>query len=152
MIPEKDQSEIMKCLGMLLGKVDSMERSQGRVTYALIGVIAAQIGVKVLGSDPLLDIATALGLFGCVLLLGCLISGLRIIMNGKRQVTKTGFWLTIMIGFIAVTQIAVYLRDISILDAKIIYIIRIIQNLSVVIFAWYLMHHAEIFMKSKKDG
>lgn len=149
---EKDnQSEIMKCLGTIIGRLDSMDRNQSRVTYALIGIIAAQIGVKVLGTDPLLDIATVLALFGCVMILGCLITGIRVIRNGRRKMTRSGLWLAIVVGFIIIVQMAVYLRELGILSVRAIYIIRIFQNFAIVMLAWNLMRSAEIFSKPKDN-
>jgi hypothetical protein len=147
MADEKDdRSETMKCLGQIMGKIDAIEKSNSRTIYALIGVIAAQIGVKVLGTDPLLDIATALALFGCALLLGFLITGIRLIKNGKRRMTGTGKWLAILVVSIISTQICVYFRDLGCLEPRIIYAVRIMQNLVMIIFAWKLMNNADIFI------
>jgi hypothetical protein len=146
-----DRSEILKCLGMILGKIDSIEKSNSRTVYALIGVIAAQIGVKVLGTDPFLDIATALAFFGCALLLGFLITGIRLIKNGKRHMTGTGLWLATLVVSIILTQACVYFRDLGCLEPRVIYVVRIVQNLVMIVFAWKLMNNADIFHeKSKK--
>ncbi len=151
MPPEKEQSEIMKCLGMIMGKVDSMEKAQSRVTYALIGVIAAQIGVKIIGSDPLLDIATALAFLGCVLILGCMITGLQLVKAKRRELTSTGLWLLIVMGFIILTQIAVYFRELGLLSTKAVYIIRIFQNGAIIMLGWNILHSVLLF-KPKKDA
>ncbi len=143
----KDYSvnDIMLCLGKIEGRLTEMASHGSRQTYALIGVIAAQIGVKVLGTDPFLDIATFLALLGAVLLLGCLVAGVRLIKNGRNRVTRTGLWLTILVCCIILVQMGVYFRDLGIITPRVIYILRIVQNGVTIMFAWNLMHNARIF-------
>ncbi len=145
MNPKVDPGKLStdQCLGMILSSVQSIEVQNSRTVWALIGVIAAQIGVKVLGTDPLLDIATTLAILGSFLLLGCLVAGLR--LHHKRKVTRTGLWLIFVVVCIMSVQIAVYFRDLGFLNPRIIYCIRIVQNLVIVLFAWNLMRNARIF-------
>ncbi len=147
MTPHNDQKQIMNCLGKIEAKLESLDKSQSRVTYALLGIIAAQIGVKILGTDPLLDVVTALALFGATLLFGCLIAGIRIVTNGKRPLTKTGLWFTIVVAFLVGTQMAVYFRDLGLLNLRIVYCLRIVQNLAIIMFGWHLLHSSRLFTK-----
>jgi hypothetical protein len=153
MTPETDD-KILLCLGEIKGSVTQIAGHQARQTYALIGVIAAMVGVKVLGTDPFLDIATYLGIFGCIMLLGFLIMGIRILnrVNDARSLTSTGLWFVIAIFLIMMTQIGAYIRDLGFLEPRHIYVVRIALNLSLVIFAWKLMHHAEIFRAKKESN
>ena len=154
MPPEKIDPEKLttdQCLGLILASVQSIETQNSRVVWALLGIIAAQIGVKILGSDPLLDIATAFGLIGCVLVIGAIRVAVQWQRRSAWQLTTTGFWLTVMMGFIMVTQLAVYLRDIDILEPRVIYIIRIAQNISITTFAWCLMKEGQIWRRKKSE-
>lgn len=152
MTDHEDTREVAKSLGYIIGKLDSMERAQTRTTFALVGVIAAQVGVKVLGTPILLDIATALALFGTALLLGCLLAGIRLIKKQGQKVTKTGRWLTAVVFCIIITQVSVYFRDLGYLNANIIYGIRIVQNIVIILFAWNLMQNARIFANNNNCG
>jgi hypothetical protein len=145
-----DAKTVMHCLGELTGKLEQMEKNQSRVTLALIGVIAAQIGVKVLGTPVLLDIATALAIIGVVLLMGALVFKMRIRKFGS-PLSRTGKFLLLMMGCITLTQIAVYFRDMHYLDANIIYFIRILQNISILVFAWILISDGHIYKGFKKN-
>jgi hypothetical protein len=143
--PGKDNiNDVMKCLGEISGKLDGMEKAQARTTFALIGIIAAQIGVKVLGTPVLLDIATVLAIIGFVLLIGALLLKVRIRRGGK-DLTVTGKLLVLMIVAISATQAAVYFRDLGIIEANIIYCIRIFQNICILVFAWKMITNRRIF-------
>jgi uncharacterized membrane protein HdeD (DUF308 family) len=151
-----DLNDIMLILGEIRGglntaSAESAKRSD-RQSLALIGVILAMVGVKVLGTDPLLDIATTLAIIGTVLLFGSLVAGVQFIRTGKRRVTMTGRWLTVVVGCLIITQIAVYFRDLGILDARIVYLIRSVQNLCILMFGWKLIHHSEIFESKPPQG
>ena len=137
-VPEQHQTDIkdvMLCLGEISGKLETLEKSNTRVTLALIGIIAAQIGVKVLGTPILLDIATTIGIFGAVILLGVLY-GIKI-HKEIHKLTKTGKALIAMITCITITQIMVYFRDLGVVPADVIYAIRIFQNITITLFAWF---------------
>ncbi len=140
---QADIKDIMTCLGQLTGKLDQMEKSQSRITFALIGVIAAQIGVKVLGTPILLDIATTLAIIGIIILFGALIVGIRI-HKSNSSLSKTGWSLVIMMALIAITQIGVYFRELGYLSVNVIYIVRIIQNIAILAFAWQLIIDGDI--------
>jgi hypothetical protein len=155
---EKSNSDIIlvaEKLGVICTKLELLEKTtqesrqttatnNNRVVIALIGVITAQIGVKILGTPILLDIATALAILGAVLLAGALVLKYRIHRAGKA-LTLTGKFFVIMLGMLFITQVAVYFRDMQILDAQIIYFIRILQNISILIFAWKIITNHNIF-------
>jgi hypothetical protein len=140
----EDIKDVMKCLGEISGKLEGMEKASTRTTFALIGIIAAQIGVKVLGTPILLDIATVLAIVGLFVLLGALLLKIRIRRGGK-DLTVTGKLLVLMILAISATQVAVYFRDLGLMDANIIYCIRIFQNISILVFAWKMITDHRIF-------
>lgn len=142
--PDTNSNSIMQCLGRIEGRLNELSNHSSRQTFALIGVIAAQIGVKVLGTDPLLDVATVVGIVGCFLILGFLVAGIRMIRSKKFKMTQSGVWLLITMLFVFSTQVAVYFRDLGSLDARIIYVIRIFQNASIVMLGWNLMKNANI--------
>jgi hypothetical protein len=158
---EKSNSDIIlvaEKLGVICTKLELLEKTtqesrqttatnNNRVVIALIGVITAQIGVKILGTPILLDIATALAILGAVLLAGALVLKYRIHRAGKA-LTLTGKFFVIMLGMLFITQVAVYFRDMQILDAQIIYFIRILQNISILIFAWKIITNHNIFTDS----
>jgi hypothetical protein len=141
--------QIMKCLGTIEAKIESTEKQSFKITLALIGVIAAQIGVKVLGTPPLLDIATALAAIGAILLLGTVITGSKLIRLKNRRLSPTGRWLTIMMGTLILTQILVYFRDMGSLSPDVIYIARIMQNFAIIIFGWKVLGKPEIFLNEE---
>jgi len=154
--------DVMHCLGEITGRLDQMatsdkeyrqaaDKTNGRTTIALIGVIAAQIGVKVLGTPVLLDIATALAIIGIVILMGAMIFKMRIKKFGS-PLTKTGKFLLLMMGMITLTQIAVYFRDMGLLSANIIYFIRILQNITILIFAWILITDGHLYITRDKSS
>ncbi len=142
-------AKVMLLLGEMKGKLESMEKHQNRDFFALLGIIAAQIGVKVLGSDPLLDAATALALLGCALIIGALTVGLRMMKTGDRVITTTGKWFTVVIFFILIMQFLVYFGDLGMLPPRFIYVVRIVQNISILVFAWNLMREFRLFIKLK---
>jgi hypothetical protein len=138
-------------LGQVLGKLDQMEKSQSRTTLALIGVIAAQIGVKVLGTPILLDIATALAIIGVVILIGAMVFKARVVKMGS-PLTRTGVMLCIMMVLITITQILVYFRDLGSLNATVIYAARILQNVSILAFGWVLITDGHLYISRKKSS
>lgn len=146
-----DITEIMQCLGEIKGKLESIERSHNKTIYALIGIIAAQIGVKILGTDILLDIATAIALVSSALIVGALIAGLKVMRKDKMPLTNTGKSLFIMMAFLFLTQILVYFRDLGVINIRVIYIVRIIQNISIFTFAWFLMTNSKLFQTTKTN-
>jgi hypothetical protein len=131
-------------LGQIVAKLDNLEKANTRTVLALIGVITAQIGVKILGTPILLDIATAIGIIGAVLMAGILLLRVRMIKDGVR-LTSTGISLAVMLAMITITQVGVYFRDMGILQSNCIYIIRIVQNLTIVAFAWMMLVNTAIF-------
>ncbi len=140
-----------QCLGMILAKVESLENNSSKTTYLLIGIIAAQIGVKVLGTDPLLDIATALAFIGGFLLLGTLMFAWKRIRVDHKKLSKTGWWLSAFVLFALATQIMVYFRDLGILEPRVIYTVRIVQNLTIIGFAWTLMGQGRLWLSKDKE-
>jgi hypothetical protein len=130
----------------------SAEKYGNRTTLALIGIIAAQIGVKVLGTPILLDVATIIGIIGIVILLGAITQGLRLIRR-KCTITLTGWAMVAMMSCVAIVQVMVYFRDLGILSADVIYIMRIIQNLAILGFAWrFMIDHNITADKPDKPG
>lgn len=146
-----DIKSIMLSLGRIEGCMGQLEKAQSRTTLALIGVIAAQIGVKVLGTPPLLDIVTALGIFGAVLIAGVLFFGWRW-YRANIRLTKSGWALAIMMFAITVTQITVYFRDLGVLSANAIYCVRIFQNLTIAVFAWNIFSERHLYHDVEKDN
>lgn len=147
---KQDISNVMQCLGRIEGRLNELSTHSSRQTFALIGVIAAQIGVKVLGTDPMLDIATALSLIGAVLLIGCLAFAFRRIKYNHQKLTTTGWWLTVFVILATITQIGVYFRDLGFVNAQIIYAIRIVQNFTIIGFAWALMGQGRLWQQNEK--
>ena len=142
-IEQEDIKKIYLLLGKLEANLSSLDKSISRVTYALIGVIAAQIGVKVLGSPVLLDIATAIGLIGAVLLAGAIFLGMRVVKQ-RKSLSFTGISLVIMMGLVTTTQMLVYGRDLGYIPVDVIYAVRIVQNIGIVNFAWQMMRNTNI--------
>ena len=161
---EKSQhgvEDLYLLLGGIKSSVDDLCKQSSRITLALIGVIAAQIGVKVLGTPPLLDIATTLGIVGIVLLLGALTLGWRVVGVSNKKLTGTGRWLASMMAAILITQVFVYFRDlrtemlisdpesgflklISFITPNFLYGVRIVQNVIMLSFAWAFMKCTDI--------
>lgn len=137
---------ISERLGSILAKVESMEKQQFRITLTLIGVIAAQIGVKILGTDPLLDIATALALIGITLLVGGVWLGIRM-HNAGTHLTKSGWWLMAFMLIVGITQATLYCRDLGLMGARWVYMVRILQNLAMIGMAWSLIMETRITQK-----
>jgi hypothetical protein len=131
-------------LGQIIGKLDTMERANNRTTLALIGVITAQIGVKILGTPILLDIATTLAIVGAVMLGGILVFRFRRIKTTEK-LTPTGISLCIMLGAITATQALVYFRDLGVVGTDVIYVTRIIQNLAILHFGWRMLSNHHLF-------
>ncbi len=147
---QADIKDIMTCLGQLTGKLDQMEKSQSRTTFALIGVIAAQIGVKVLGTPILLDIATTLAIVGIIILFGALVVGLRL-RRSNISLSRTGWSLVAMMLLITITQIGVYFQELKYLDVNTIYIMRIVQNIVILVFAWQLITDGDIHKNKRLE-
>jgi hypothetical protein len=148
--PDKpDLNNIYRLLGDIKSSVSSLDKTNSRTTLALIGVIAAQIGVKVLGTPILLDIATIIGIVGIFLLLGVIMLGIRRVRHEDEKITGTGIGLIVMISSILLTQVLVYLRDLGILGVDVIYVVRIWQNISIFYFAWKMLSRPEIFCKKE---
>ncbi len=145
---QEDIKDIMTSLGHLTGKLDQMEKAQSRTTFALIGVIAAQIGVKVLGTPLLLDIATTLAIIGITILIGALVIGVRV-HKSDIPLSRTGWTLVAMMLLITITQISVYFRELGYCPPDVIYIIRIFQNTSILAFAWQLITERNIYKQLK---
>ncbi|MFH1031141.1 MAG: hypothetical protein V1767_01020 [Chloroflexota bacterium] len=149
---QDDIKDIMNSLGEIKGFLAVQEKANTRITLALVGLIAAQIGVKVLGTPILLDIATALAIIGVVLMVGVLILGWRL-KKAKMLLTKTGYALGIAMTFITLTQIWVYFRDLGfIMTPDVVYFVRILQNLSIIFFVWQLFTDPHIYHDIEKEG
>jgi tellurite resistance protein TehA-like permease len=144
--------DIYKVLGKIDGRLEQMANANGRTTLALIGVIAAQIGVKILGTPILLDIATTIGIVGIFLLLGVIVLGWRIFRDKKQKLTTSGKLLVVMITTILITQVLVYFRDLGTLNPSVIYVFRIVQNTSIGIFAWRMMVEHDILCDRESTG
>lgn len=142
--------DIYQLLGKIEGRLEASEKSTNRITLALIGVIAAQIGVKVLGTPILLDIATIIGIVGIFILLGVLIFSFSAIRRKNEKLTSSGVALVIMVTSILITQILVYFRDLGVISASVIYGVRIAQNISIFYFAWRMMSNPTLHCKKEE--
>jgi hypothetical protein len=149
---KENQNYIMKTLGNIEGQLEQLSKSNSRTTLALIGVIAAQIGVKVLGTPILLDIATVIGIIGIFILIGALTQGYKLLKR-NCSITRTGVMLAVMMVCIGITQIMVYFRDLGYIDPNIIYATRIVQNVAILGFAWqFMLNHHITKDKPEKPG
>jgi len=146
---DNDMLAIMLSLGKIEAILASLDRNNGRITLALIGIIAASIGVKMLGTPILLDIATMLAVIGAVLIARVLFTGFKV-YRVNRNLTRSGWALGNLLFWITATQIAVYFRDIMLLSADIIYVIRIFQNISLVVFGWCVYSERHLYKNRDK--
>ena len=144
-VGQSDLNDIYSQLGKIQGSIEAVEKQHSRTVLALVGVIAAQIGVKVLGTPFLLDISTSLGIVAVVLLMGILFRGWKIFRSRDRNLTKSGYYFTAMMGMILITQIMVYLEDLLSYPINILYIVRILQNASVLLFGWQFLCDPNLF-------
>jgi hypothetical protein len=147
-LEQQDIKDIMACLGEIKGQLaanaEARNKSNTQIILALIGLSAAQIGVKVLGTPILLDIATVLAFVGVALLAGVLLFGLKV-KRVIRTMTRTGIALAVMVFCLTVTQITVYFRDLGMLTPDTIYAIRIVQNISIITFAWMCIGERHLY-------
>lgn len=148
---EKYVKDTYTFMGSLNAKMDNLAGNTNKLLFALIGVIAAMIGVKVIGSDPLLDIATAVGLISTFLVIGVIFTAVKFTRNGKFALTTTGKWLLVFLAFSAGLQVAVYIRDLGHISPQIIYIVRIFMFTALGVFAWCLMGDTRL-VKKKRNG
>ena len=146
---EADMKAIMQCLGEIKATVEGLKTAINRVVLALIGLIAGQIGVKVLGTPFWLDVATFLAILGAVLLFGALLLGFKV-HRASHRLTKTGKSLVVMMAFIILTQVAVYFRDLGYLGVDVIYVIRSFQNVTIIFFAWFIFTERNLFKGAEK--
>lgn len=72
-MPDKKEYDIAERIGRIEAKLDILHKDSFKITLALIGIIAANIGVKVVGSPPLLDVLTYITCFGSIVVLGVLV-------------------------------------------------------------------------------
>jgi hypothetical protein len=149
---QQDIKDIMVCLGEIKGTLQAQEKANTRTTLALIGLIAAQIGVKILGTPILLDIATALSFVGITLMIGVLWIGWRL-RKARMKLTKTGYTLSVMMVLITLVQISVYFRELGfIITPDIVYALRIFQNAAIIAFVWQLFMDAHIYHDITQDN
>ncbi len=142
--------DVYLLLGEIMGLINS---NRSKLMLALLGVIAAQIGVKMVGSPILLDIATIFGLVGAMLLAGALIFHVRRNGNKDSKLTRTGFALALMMAFMTITQILVFLRDAGYVNSTVIYVVWIGQNISMGYFGWEMLGNMTLMKpKDKKDA
>lgn len=153
---KKDSSlnDIMLCLGRIEGSLNTYNaqnsRQNERTTFALIGLIAAMIGVKYLGTPILLEIATVIAFISSALTVGVLILGWRL-HKAHVSLTLTGMFLFVMLVIITITQIAVYFRDMGLpfITPDVVYTIRIFQNAAILSFVWSLFTEQQLFAPKK---
>lgn len=138
-IDKADVHNIFLLLGKIERSLAGLEKQSTRITLALIGVVAAQIGIKVLGTPPLLDIATAISIIGAVLMFGAVFMGLKFTRIARQKFSLTGIALIVMMGLIFAVQTMVYFRDLGVFSPNVIYAVRIPQNLAILFFAWRFM-------------
>ncbi len=142
--------KILEVLGRIEARQQEICRSQDKMFYGLLAVIAAQIGVKMLSTDPLLYVATTLAAVGLVLTLGAIFNGLGHCLNSGRSLTLTGWLLTVFLVMVAVVQIAVFLRDvggdwITVVSPRIVYFLRCVMNSALLVFVWRLWGSPRLF-------
>jgi len=143
-----DINDVYLCLGSILAKVESLNSSMMKMNYALIGLIAAMIGIKVLGTDPLLDIATTIQIIASFLSIGVVILVFKKNKNGT-YITSTGWWFLIFIILIVVNTGLVYFSDIMILDPRVVYVNRILFSIALGIFAWKMISNPSLTKKKE---
>src|SRR3990167_7214005 len=136
-------SDIYQCLGSIEGKLDS---GLMKTNYALIGLIAAMIGIKVLGTDPLLDIATFIQIFAGALSVAVVVLALRNKSNGSK-LTAAGWWLLIFVLLLIINTGLVYFRDLGYLSPRYIYVNRIALGISMAMFAWKMLGDHRLIKK-----
>ncbi len=121
-------------LDMFMGMVSANFNKQ---FFAILGLLAAMIGVKVLGTDPLLDIATYINITAAVLLIGIL--GYIIHRNHTTyKITRTGWWTIAFLSIYTIITTLVYFRDLGIFPGRLIYVVRIFQGIALFGLAWSL--------------
>ena len=136
-------SDIYQCLGSIEGKLDS---GLMKTNYALIGLLAAMIGVKILGTDIFLDIATFMQLFAGALSVAVVVLALRNNKNGSK-LTPAGWWLLVFVFFTIINTGLVYFRDLGYVNPRYIYINRICLGISLAMFAWKMLGDHRLIKK-----
>ncbi len=147
---DDDIKKVFEKLGGLEAKLDAISKTQDKMFYGLLGVIAAQIGVKMLSTDPFLYIATALAALGLAFTAGVVIGAIRNVRHFKNlRLTTTGLLCLIFLIGVALVQIGVFMRDVggNFVSPRVVYILRIAMNTAWVLFILWLWKETRIFRK-----
>ncbi len=141
---------VCEALGRIEARQDALCKSQDKMFYGLLGVIAALIGVKMLGTDPFLYVATALAAVGVFLGLGLINTAMRV--GGDSRLSKAGWALVIFLACAILVQVGVFLRDLNMagVTPRVIYIGRSAMNGALIYFIWRLWQEPKLFKNKRK--
>ena len=70
MTPDERMCYTAECMGRIDAKLDNLSKGSQKLMYAMLGVIAASIGTKVIGTPLILDVLAYASLFTAVFTAG----------------------------------------------------------------------------------
>lgn len=146
-----DVTDVYQILGRIESKQHAMCQSQDKMFYGLLGIIAAQIGVKILGTDPLLYVVISISALALALASGIIVNTFR----RRGPVGRIGWTLIAFLVSTSLLEIVAFLRDahIGTISAQEIYILRIIAGVFLLLLIWFMWDNPHIFLrKAEKSG